>query len=59
MVMSRHRLYVDMLGFLGDVGPPMFDDRTKKNARDSGVKLFVLTTTWPMLDWKATLQILI
>jgi membrane dipeptidase len=44
-----------MLGFLGDVGPPMFDDRTRKNARDSGVRLFVLTTTWPMLDWKATL----
>jgi len=45
-----------MLGFLGDVGPPMFDDRTQKNVRDSGVRLFVLTTTWPMLDWKATLQ---
>jgi membrane dipeptidase len=45
-----------MLGFLGDVGPPMFDDRTLINARDSGVRLFVLTTTWPKLDWKATLR---
>jgi membrane dipeptidase len=54
--MSRHRPYVDVLGFLGDVGPPMFDDCTRKNVRDSGVRLFVLTTTWPMLDWKATLQ---
>jgi membrane dipeptidase len=34
----------------------MFDDRTKDNARDSGVQLFVMTTTWPMLDWTATLQ---
>lgn len=54
--MSKDRQYVDMLGFLGDVGPPMFDDRTKENARASGVRLFILTTTWPMLDWKATLQ---
>lgn len=54
--MSTDRHYVDLLGFLGDVGPPMFDDRTKKNVRDSGVRLFGLTTTWPMLDWKATLQ---
>jgi membrane dipeptidase len=45
-----------MLGFLGDVGPPMFDEPTKHNARASGVRLFLLTTTWPMLDWKATLQ---
>lgn len=54
--MSRRRLYVDTLGFLGDVGPPMFDDRTKKNARKSGVRLFVMTTTWPMQNWKATVQ---
>ena len=54
--MNRRRLYVDALGFLGDVGPPMFDDRTKKNARDSGVRLFVMTTTWPMQNWKATVQ---
>ncbi len=54
--MSRDRQYVDMLGFLGDVGPPMFDDRTKDNARASGVRLFILTTTWPMMDWEATLQ---
>jgi membrane dipeptidase len=54
--MSEPKLYVDTLGFLGDVGAPMFDDRTKKNARDSGVRLFIMTTTWPMLDWKATLQ---
>jgi microsomal dipeptidase-like Zn-dependent dipeptidase len=47
---------VDTLGFLGDVGPPMFDDRTKKNARDSGVRLFVMTTTWPMQSWKATVE---
>jgi membrane dipeptidase len=56
MEMSRRRTYVDTLGFLGDVGPPMFDDRTKNNARDSGIRLFVMTTTWPMLDWNATLQ---
>jgi membrane dipeptidase len=54
--MNSGRFYVDTLGFLGDVGPPMFDDRTKKNARDSGVRLFVMTTTWPMQDWKATVQ---
>ena len=54
--MSRRRTYVDTLGFLGDVGPPMFDDCTKNNARKSGIRLFVMTTTWPMLDWKATLQ---
>ena len=54
--MSRGRRYVDMLGFLGDVGPPMFDDRTKENVCDSGIRLFTLTTTWPMLDWKSTLQ---
>jgi microsomal dipeptidase-like Zn-dependent dipeptidase len=54
--MSSRRLYVDTLGFLGDVGPPMFDDRTKKNARDSGVRLFVMTTTWPMQNWKVTIQ---
>jgi membrane dipeptidase len=54
--MSKDRRYVDMLGFLGDVGPPMFDELTKENARASGVRLFLLTTTWPMLDWKATLQ---
>jgi hypothetical protein len=35
--MNHKRRYVDMLGFLGDVGPPMLDDRTLKNARDSGV----------------------
>jgi membrane dipeptidase len=34
----------------------MFDDRTKKNARDSGLRLFVMTTTWPMQNWKATVQ---
>ncbi len=33
--MSRCRLYVDTLGFSGDVGPPMLDEHTKKNARDS------------------------
>ena len=54
--MSRDRQYVDMLGFLGDVGPPMFDDRTKYNARASGVRLFILTTTWPMMGWEATLR---
>jgi len=54
--MNRRGLYVDTLGFLGDVGPPMFDDRTKKNARDSGVRLFVMTTTWPMQNWQATVQ---
>ena len=54
--MSSRRLYVDTLGFLGDVGPPMFDDLTKKNARDSGVRLFVMTTTWPMQNWKVTVQ---
>jgi membrane dipeptidase len=54
--MSRPRLYVDTLGFLGDVGPPMFDDLTKKNVRNSGVRLFVMTTTWPMQNWKATIQ---
>jgi microsomal dipeptidase-like Zn-dependent dipeptidase len=54
--MNRPRFYVDTLGFLGDVGPPMFDDRTKKNARDSGVRLFVMTTTWPMQNWKVTIQ---
>ena len=54
--MSSRKLYVDTLGFLGDVGPPLFDDRTKKNARDSGVRLFVMTTTWPMQNWKATFQ---
>jgi membrane dipeptidase len=54
--MNHKRRYVDMLGFLGDVGPPMFDDCTLKNVRKSGVRLFVLTTTWPMLDWKDSLK---
>ena len=54
--MITDRRYVDMLGFLGDVGPPMFDDHTKENARASGIRLFLLTTSWPMLDWKTTLQ---
>jgi len=49
-------LYVDTLGFLGDVGMPMFDDRTKKNAVESGVRLFVMTTAWPMQDWLTSLQ---
>ena len=34
----------------------MFDDRTRNNIQESGVKLFILTTTWPMLDWQTSIQ---
>ena len=49
-------MHVDTLGFLGDIGMPMFDDRTKKNAVESGIRLFVMTTSWPMQDWQTSLQ---
>lgn len=48
--------YSDLLGFLGDVGPPMFDDATLNNVRDSGVRLIHMTSAWPFLDWTATLE---
>jgi len=47
--------YVDTLGFIGDVGPPMFDELTRKNLLESGVQLIQLTSAWPMQDWPATL----
>jgi membrane dipeptidase len=46
---------VDLLGFLGDVAPPMFDVRTTQNVLNSGVRLIHLTTSWPMQDWETTL----
>ncbi len=52
---ERAKGYADLLGFLGDVGPPMFDRRTAGNVLDSGVRLVHLTTSWPMQDWETTL----
>jgi len=48
--------YSDMLGFLGDVGPPMFDEATLANVGASGVGLMHMTSAWPFLDWEATLE---
>ena len=47
--------YVDTLGFIGDVGPPIFGEVTRKNLLESGVKLIQLTSAWPMQNWAATL----
>lgn len=47
--------YVDMLGFIRDVTPPMFDEVTRKNVLKSGVKLIQLTSAWPMQNWPSTL----
>lgn len=46
--------YVDTLGFLGDVAPPMFTPRTLENVRRSGVTLFHLTSALPFQDWSTT-----
>jgi len=51
---SPSRGYVDTLGFLGDVAPPVFDPRTLENARRSGVTLFHLTSAMPFQDWRTT-----
>lgn len=48
--------YVDTLGFLGDVGFPMFDAETLANARKSGVILFHLTTAAPFRGWEENIQ---
>jgi membrane dipeptidase len=49
-------LYVDLLGFLGDIGAPLLDEKTKQNVRESGVRLIHTTTSWPGQDWPATLE---
>jgi membrane dipeptidase len=54
--MTRTAPYLDMLGFLGDVGMPTVDETTRSNILASGVKLFHTTTTWPMQDWDTTLN---
>ena len=54
--MTRSVPYVDMLGFLGDVGMPAVDEATRANMLASGVKLFHTTTTWPMQDWETTVN---
>jgi membrane dipeptidase len=54
--MTRSAPYVDMLGFLGDVGMPAVDEATRANILASGVKLFHTTTTWPMQDWDTALN---
>ena len=46
----------DMLGFLGDIGPPMFDEVTLSNVRASGVGLIHMTSAWPFMNWTDTLQ---
>jgi membrane dipeptidase len=47
--------YTDTLGFLGDIGAPMFDETTLRNVQDSGVGLIHMTTAWPFQDWDTTL----
>ena len=47
--------YTDTLGFLGDIGAPMFDEATLRNVQDSGVGLIHLATAWPFQDWDTTL----
>lgn len=46
----------DMLGFLGDIGPPMFDEATLSNVRASNVGLIHMTSAWPFMNWTDTLQ---
>jgi membrane dipeptidase len=53
--MSRVIPYVDTLGFVRDVAPPLFDEITRKNVLESGVKLIQLTSAWPMQNWPTTL----
>ncbi len=48
--------YVDLLGFLGDIGVPLLDETTKRNVRKSGVRLIHITTAWPGQDWPTTLE---
>jgi len=54
--MKDHVGYVDTLGFIGDVGPPLLDEITQRNILKSGVKLVQLTSAWPMQDWRSTLK---
>jgi membrane dipeptidase len=49
--------YVDLLGFLGDIGMPLLDKTTKQNVRKSGVRLIHITTAWPGRDWPTTVEI--